>query len=121
MTKILNLDALGEQEQRELVLGGKTYKVPAMTVANFIETSRIAQKLVANQEATVADHVEAAVDMIVRSIPDAPKKLLMGCSVETLNKITAFIKGEDDEKVEQAVEQQKEQAAAADAEQPSGN
>jgi hypothetical protein len=118
MTKILNLDAIGEQEQRELVLGGKTYKVPAMTVANFIESSRIAQKLVAKKDATVADHVEAAVDMICRSIKGAPKELLMGCSVETLNRVTAFIKGEDDEKVEQAIEQQQ---AAQVAEQPSGN
>lgn len=118
MTKILNLDAIGAQEQRELVLGGKTYKVPAMTVANFIETSRMAQKLVARKDATVADHIEAAVDMICRSVPSAPRDLLMGCSLESLNQVTAFIKGEDDEKVEQAVEQAAEQAAT---EQASGN
>jgi hypothetical protein len=108
---------LAEQESRELVLGGVTYKVPAMTVANFIETSRIAQKLVAREDATLADHIEAAVDMIVRSIPGMKPASLKGLSVESLNKITSFIKGEDDEKVEAALEQ----AAAQEAGQPSGN
>jgi hypothetical protein len=115
MAKILNLDALGAQEERELVLGGKTYKVPAMTVSNFIETSRIAQKLADNPDATVADQVEAAVDMIARSVPKVSKDALLACSLIELNRITSFIRGDDEEKVEAAAEQQ------ASKEDPSGN
>jgi hypothetical protein len=55
--------------------------------------------------------------MIVRSIPGMKPASLKGLSVESLNKITSFIKGEDDEKVEAALEQ----AAAQEAGQPSGN
>lgn len=115
MAKILNLDAISAEEARELVLGGVTYQVPAMTVSNFIETSRIANKLAKDPDASVADQVEAAVEMIVRSIDGAPKELLMQCSLETLNRITTFIRREDDEQAEQAV------AKAAAQEAPSGN
>jgi len=113
MAKILNLDALSAEEARDLVLGGVTYKVPAMSVENFIETTRIAQKLAANPDATVADQVEAAVEMIVRSIEDAPKSLLMKCSLAVLNRITSFIQGEDDEKVEQVAQAQAAQEATS--------
>jgi hypothetical protein len=102
MAKILNLDALSGQDKRELVLGGKTYEVPALTVANFIETARIAQKLADDPSATVADQVDAAVDMIVRSVPEVSRETLTACSLEQLNTITAFIRGDDVEKAETA-------------------
>lgn len=102
MAKILNLDALSGAEKRELVLGGKKYEVPALTVANFIETARIAQKLADDPNATVADQVDAAVDMIVRSVPKVARETLTACSLEQLNTITAFIRGDDVEKAEAA-------------------
>jgi uncharacterized protein (DUF2126 family) len=118
MTKILNLDALVKPEARELVLGGVSYEVPDMTVENFVATARIAQALAANAEATVADQIDAAVDMIVRSIPGVPRDVLVKCSLAQLNTITDFIRGEDVAKAETAAA---EQAAAPAGETPSGN
>lgn len=118
MAKILNLDALAKRvEEREVVIGGVSYAVPDMTVENFVETSRAASKLEADETATVADQIEAAVDMVARCIPSAPRDVLVKLSLTQLNTISAFIRGEDVEKAEAAAEA----VAATDGEATSGN
>jgi hypothetical protein len=117
MAKILNLDALSAGNAREVVIGGVSYAVPEMTVENFVETSRMADKLAANPEATVADQIEAAVDMVARCIPSAESMVLRKLSLSQLNAITAFIRGEDVEKAEAAAQA----TAETDGEAASGN
>ncbi|MFT4064272.1 hypothetical protein [Paraburkholderia sp.] len=117
MAKILNLDALSQGEAREVVIGGVAYEVPDMTVENFVETTRVAQKLAADESATVADQVEAAVDMVARCIPTAEVAVLRNLSLQQLNAITAFIRGEDVEKAQEAAQEQ----AAVEGEDASGN
>jgi hypothetical protein len=117
MAKILNLDALSQGDAREVVIGGVSYEVPDMTVDNFVETTRIAQKLAADESATVADQIDAAVEMVARCIPTIDVAVLRKLSLQKLNAITAFIRGEDVEKVEAAAHA----AAAQEGEGASGN
>lgn len=109
MTKILNLDKLSATSTRELVIGGKTYTVPDMTVENFIETTRAAADLAKNEEATMADQIEATIDMIVRGIPSITRDALKGYSLTQLGQIANFVRGEAVEGTEEVA------AAAADA------
>lgn len=99
MAKILNLDVLSAKaQQRTLVLNGVTYAVKDMSVENFIETTRTAQRLL-KEEANLADRVEASIEMIKRSIPAFTDEVLRAQPLETLSKIVSFVRGEDDEDV----------------------
>lgn len=100
--KVLNLDKLVPNEGRELVIGGKSYPVLGMTVSNFIQTTRIAEKM--NADTSIADQIEATVDMILRSVPAIEREVLAQLSLEQLQTIVAFVRGD----------------AMNDAEQPAG-
>jgi len=97
--KVLNLDKLIPNEGRELVIGDKSYPVIGISVANFIETSRIAEKMTA--DTPIADQIEATIDMIMRSIPSISRELLTQLSLEQLQTIVAFIRGDAIAGVEQ--------------------
>jgi hypothetical protein len=114
MTKILNLDALSATSQRELVLGGKTYPVPRMSVDNFIETTKVAEKLVADK-AGMAAQIEATIEMITRAVPALTRDVLKVYDLATLGKIADYVRGEDVEGQEEAVQQQAAKAGEGDA------
>lgn len=99
--KTLNLDALAKTN-RTLTLGGVDYEVVEMTVENFIETTKAAQKL--GDSAGVVEQMEAAIDMILRSIPSMDKGVLGKLSLEQLTTIVKFVRGELDEKEAPAAE-----------------
>jgi hypothetical protein len=104
MTKILNLDKITEtakEKQRELVIGGVKYKVPDMTVENFIETTKMAMAL--EKTGNVAEKMEATVDLICRSVPLVPRQALLGYSIAILSSIANFIRGEDVDEAEEVV------------------
>lgn len=100
--KVLNLDKLVPNEGRELVIAGVSYPVIGMTVANFIETTRVAEKMTA--ETSIADQIEATVEMILRSVPSIPREVLAQLSLEQLQTIVAFVRGDAVEGVEQGGE-----------------
>lgn len=109
MAKVLNLDALSAApSERELVIGGKTYPIPKMTVDNFIETTRAAERL--EKSDSLAEQIEATVQMIMRAVPGVPREALGGYSLEILGKIAAFVRGDDLEEATEAL------AAAQEAE-----
>jgi hypothetical protein len=91
--KVLNLDKISAANQRKLVLGGVELVVQEMTVANFIETTRAAESLPA--DASLATQVEATVEMVLRSVPTATREMLSSLSLEVLQTIVAFIRGDD--------------------------
>jgi len=96
MAKILNLDALSANEEaRELVIKGVTYPVIEMSVANFIETTRAAEKL--SDAASIVDQIEATIDMIIRCVPTLPREALGGLTLEKLRSITAFVRGDNEQ------------------------
>jgi len=102
MTKVLNLDNLAEGKERELVLFGKTYKVLGMTVANFIATTKAAEKL--TDESTFAEQVEATVETIQRAVPGIEREVLLTLSLEQLRAVIEFVRGEEPEGAEPVVE-----------------
>lgn len=94
MTKILNLDKLSKNNGREITISGKTYPVQPMTVENFIETSRVIEKMTANGS-TMADQISATVDVICRCVPTMPREMLMNYDVARLDTIATFVRGEN--------------------------
>lgn len=94
--KTLNIDALAA-ESRTITLFGKEYPVLGMTVANFIETTKAAERLEGNTN--IGDQLEETVKMISRAIPDCPIENFRRLKLEQLTVISKFIRGEDlDEK-----------------------
>lgn len=91
--KTLNIDALAKSN-RTLTLGGKTYEVQEMTVENFIETTKAAEKL--GPDASFVEQVEATIDMIQRHVPLIERSVLKKLSLEQLTTITQFVRGELD-------------------------
>lgn len=96
--KVLNLEKLSKKEGRELVIGGVSYPVQPMTVANFIATTEAAEKL--KGESSLAKQVSATIDMIQRSVPTAQREVLEQLELGQLQAITAFIRGEEVEGAE---------------------
>lgn len=96
--KILNLDKLDTKEGRQLVIRGKSHPVEEMTVENFIATTRAAEKIA---DASIADQIEATVEMIVRSVPTVDRSDLVKLSLESLQAIVAFVRGDAVDGVEQ--------------------
>jgi len=90
--KVLNLDKLALDQGRELVIAGVSYPVLGMTVENFIETTRVAEKM--NAETSIADQIEATVEMILRSVPSISRQVLGQLSLEQLQTIVAFVRGD---------------------------
>ena len=93
--KTLNLDAFAAAV-RTITLGGKSYNVVEMTVENFIETTKAADALAANTDATIADQIEATIAMIQRSVPDLTTAQLRGLNFDQLGTINKFLRGEFD-------------------------
>lgn len=98
--KVLNLDKLTKSEGREVVIFGKTYIVEGMTVENFIETTNAAERL--RGEVSLVKQIEATISMIVRSIPSVDRADLLKLSLDQLQAIVAFVRGDDVEGVESA-------------------
>lgn len=105
MTKILNLDKLSKGSDRALTINGVNYPVVAMSVENFIETTRTVEEL-SKGEATMADQITATVDLICRLVPTAPRDQLVKYELEMLNTIASFVRGEDVAEQEAAAEAQ---------------
>ena len=112
MAKILNLDDLSSKpSERELVIKGVSYPIPKMTVDNFIETTLAAERL--EKSESLAEQIEATVQMIMRAVPGVPREALGGYSLEILGKIAAFVRGDDVDGAEEKLAEAKAAAAAA--------
>lgn len=97
MTKLLNLNQLNAKETREVQIGERVYAIKEMSVEDFIETTRVAEQMEA--ETSYAKQIAATVELIQRSIPTIDRIVLMTLSLEQLRALTAFIRGEDAEKI----------------------
>lgn len=103
MTKLLNLNQLSAIDAREVQIGEKTYTVREMSVEDFIETTRVAEAM--ESETSYAKQLEATMALIKRSIPEIDQGVLMSLSLEQLRALTAFIRGEEPEKIVAAAQQ----------------
>ena len=91
--KTLNLDALAKTN-RTITLGGRDYAVEEMTVENFIETTKAAEKL--GSDASLVDQMSAAVEMILRTVPSIERDVLLKLSLDKLTTIVQFVRGDFD-------------------------
>lgn len=111
-TKILDLDKFGGDASRTITIGGTEYPVIEMEFENFIETTKEAQRLQADDKATVTDHMEASVAMIQRSIPTLPVEVLRKLPVTKLGVIVQFLNGELDAEMDKAAAEAAEAGGA---------
>lgn len=95
-TKILDLDKFGEDADRTITIAGKEYPVQEMTFENFVATTKEAKALDSNPNASPADHMEASINMIQRSVPTIPTDTLRGMSIIKLGVIVQFLQGQLD-------------------------
>lgn len=94
--KVLNLNKLDvkSSKPRELRIDDVSYPIVEMTVDNFIATTKEAERL-ANENATLPEMVEASVAQIMRSVPTLPREALGGRTLEVVNTIAAFVRGDE--------------------------
>ncbi|MDY7537616.1 hypothetical protein QN372_00490 [Undibacterium sp. RTI2.1] len=104
MTKILNLDKLDTTSNRVLSIGGVDHKIHEMTVENFIVTTRTVEAL-SKGTVSVADQVEATLDMILRSVPTLDRASLFGRGLAQLNVIAEFVRGENVDEAEERTDE----------------
>lgn len=90
MAKILNTDAFAP-EARFIKIGNVEYRIAEMTVADFVEVSKLSEKM---ENATIVEQMTATVDMICRSVPDLPREILETMPMDRLGIITSFIRGD---------------------------
>ena len=91
--KVLNVDTL-IKPSRTLVLGGEEHVVNEMSVENFLETTAALDEI---EQAgfSLSKQVEKTVDMILRSVPSAPRELLIKVPMTSLQDIVAFVRGDE--------------------------
>lgn len=94
--KTLNIEALA-QTNRTLTIAGVEYPVEEMTVENFIETTKAADRL--GENPTYREQIDATIEMIMRSVPSVPREVLMKLGLSHLSAIVKFIRGDLDEEV----------------------
>lgn len=92
--KVLNVDAL-IQPVRILELGGVKHDVHQMSVENFLETSAALAELEKEDSGDNAKQVEKTIEMILRSVPTAPRELLVKVPLSSLQDIVAFVRGDE--------------------------
>ena len=95
--KVLNLDKLATKQGRKLVIAGVSYPIEEMTVSNFIETTKAAERIA---NAPVAEQIEATIEMVLRSVPTLSQDVLKGMSLDTLQVIVSFVRGDEVEEAE---------------------
>ena len=91
--KVLNIDTLSKQE-RVIVLGGVEHKVHEMSVENFLETTAALNEIEASGF-SLDKQVLGTVDMIMRSVPTAPRELLVKVPMSQLQTIVAYVRGDE--------------------------
>lgn len=109
-TKVLDLDKFGGDAERTITILGKTYPVEEMTVENFIQTTKDAERLEADKEATYADQLVSTIAMIQRSVPSISAEELQKLSLTKMGVIVKFLNGDMDEELEKAAEAQAAEA-----------
>lgn len=105
MPRILNLDQVGPKDIRQLKIGGKTYDVKEMSVATFIESSKLAESM--EGETSFSKQMEMSVRLIKLAIPEMDDEVLTRLSMEQLAAVSRFIRGDDMGAAEEGGEQGK--------------
>ena len=97
MTKLLNLNQLSPKEVREVQIGDHVYPIKEMSVEDFIETTKVAEAM--ETETSYAKQLNATIGLVKRSVPTIDQSVLLQLSLEQLRALTAFVRGEDPERL----------------------
>ncbi len=100
--KILNIDKLVPEESRELVIFGKTHQVKGLDVGGFLATTLAAEELA--EEKSLVKQIEATIDMIVRAVPTIERDDLRKLTLDQLQSVVSFVRGDEVDGVEDSAE-----------------
>jgi hypothetical protein len=118
MPKMLNLDEVAASTERVLTIKGVTYAMKPMSVADFIEytSATQAEQLKATKtkakaktsdkpkpalEKSIKDIMETFIEMVTKSFPTLPDEIVRGLTLDQLNAIVSFARGEQDPEAEE--------------------
>lgn len=98
--KFLNLDEL-TTPKKVLTLNGKTHEMKEVSVGEFIEVVKEAEKL-EQQKLTISDQVQITVDSIQRAFPTIEREELEALKFDQLTAVFKFIQDELETGAEEA-------------------
>lgn len=93
--KVLNLDSITPTITRSITLKGVTHPVIEISVEDFVNTTKEAERL-EREEASITDQIIATADSILRAVPSLDKQELYSMSLKQMGVIYRFISGEDE-------------------------
>lgn len=91
MTKILNIDSLAK-EKRELSIDGKTYPMKELSVKDFVELTKRAEKAEKAKGDSPASRIDFLVETVGMNFPSCPREVLEDRTIEELNIMFNFAK-----------------------------
>jgi len=94
--KYLNLDELSTQTNRFLTLKGKEHPIVEQTVEAFIESNKLIEQLKAAADDDYVTHTEISVKIIRLSVPSIEESELRQLPFASLQKVSVFIRGDDE-------------------------
>lgn len=111
--KVLNLDQFEGDVKRSVTIKGTSYDVVEMSTQNFIDTMRDAERLSKKVDISPMDELESVITLIRRSIPTCPEEVLRAEPMVKLGIIVKFLRGEMDDRIAQAVQQEEDAGGEA--------
>lgn len=106
--KYLNLDDLATAPQRFLKLGDVEHPIVEQSVEIFIEETRLIEAVKDGKEDDFVNQVELSIRFIKLYVPSIDESLLRKLPLSALRKISAFIRGHDEDEVAAEVESESE-------------
>lgn len=102
--KYLNLDELATPPNRFLKFQGVEHAIIEQTVAGFIDATKLVKDLQAKSEDDIASQLELTITLIVLAVPTIDSAALKTLPLNSLVKIAAFVRGDDEEAIAIAAE-----------------
>ena len=104
MPQMLNLDEVAAKTERVLSIRGEQYEMQPMSVSDFIDyTSKVQAQEVkgkkkgkAEPDKSIIEIMESLIEMITKSFPTLPEEIVRTLTLEQLNAIIEFARGDSD-------------------------
>lgn len=109
--KLLNIDDLAKPK-RAIVVGGYEHQLAEQSVGQLIEAAKLDSGEVTQADDVVAKF-ESYVKTIRRLIPTCPEEVVRGLTVKQMSAIVKFSNDPDEDIVQAAADEKKDQVIAA--------
>lgn len=93
-TKLLNLDEVASDIEKEITLGGETYPMESISVDDYINLVRKEEELAKKEEVTGVENFDFLFDVVASSFPTMPKEVIGKLKLQQLTAIMDFIKAD---------------------------